>query len=92
MQFFGEFLPNPIVPLFPAMDIIVFAGIIMSLLAIVFGYDAVCGEKEIPAGAVADHYCSMNDSMWGHPKHGVDDHIRVCPECGVGKDQFSEKE
>jgi ABC-type transport system involved in multi-copper enzyme maturation permease subunit len=46
VQFFVDFLPNPLVPLFPAMDMICFAGIIMSLLAIVFGYDAICGEKQ----------------------------------------------
>jgi len=37
---------NPMVPLFPAMDFQYFVGVIMSLLAIVFAYDAVCGEKE----------------------------------------------
>jgi len=46
VQFFGTFLANPLVPLFPAMDMISFVGIIMSLLAIVFGYDAICGEKQ----------------------------------------------
>ena len=45
-QFFGAFVPNPLVPLFPEMDMINFVGIIMSLLAIVFGYDAICGEKQ----------------------------------------------
>jgi ABC-type transport system involved in multi-copper enzyme maturation permease subunit len=37
---------NPLLPLFPSIDMVTFVGIIMSLLAIVFGYDAVCGEKE----------------------------------------------
>ena len=37
---------NPMLPLFPSMDLVTFVGVIMSLLAIVFGYDAVCGEKE----------------------------------------------
>jgi len=46
VQFFGAFPANPLVPLFPAMDMINFVGIIMSLLAIVFGYDAICGEKQ----------------------------------------------
>ncbi|MHC4247923.1 MAG: ABC transporter permease subunit [Planctomycetota bacterium] len=41
----GE-VKNPPELLFPSMDVIAFVGIIMSLLAIVFGYDAVCGEKE----------------------------------------------
>jgi ABC-type transport system involved in multi-copper enzyme maturation permease subunit len=37
---------DPLIFLFPAMDLVNFVGIIMSLLAIVFGYDAICGEKE----------------------------------------------
>ena len=39
-------LQNTAVPLFPSIDLVAFVGLIMSLLAIVFGYDAVCGEKE----------------------------------------------
>lgn len=41
----SSFIPNALMPLFPAMDMISFIGIIMSLLAIVFGYDSICGEK-----------------------------------------------
>ena len=37
---------DPLTQLFQSMDLVNFVGIIMSLLAIVFGYDAVCGEKE----------------------------------------------
>lgn len=39
-------LLNPAVPLFPAMDLVAFVGLILSLMAVVFGYDAVSGEKE----------------------------------------------
>ena len=39
-------LQNPSGYLFPSMDIVSFVGLIMSLMAIVFGYDAICGEKE----------------------------------------------
>jgi len=39
-------LQNTAVPLFPAIDLIAFVGIIMSLMAVVFGYDAICGEKQ----------------------------------------------
>lgn len=39
-------LQNTSVPLFPPMDTVAFVGIIMSLMAMVFGYDAICGEKE----------------------------------------------
>jgi len=44
--FESEHLGNPLLALFPCMDLVTFVGIIMSLLAIVFGYDAICGEKE----------------------------------------------
>lgn len=39
-------LRSPAIVLFPAVDLTLFVGLIMSLMAIVFGYDAVCGEKE----------------------------------------------
>jgi ABC-type transport system involved in multi-copper enzyme maturation permease subunit len=32
--------------LFPSIDLIVFVGLILSLMAILFGYDTICGEKE----------------------------------------------
>ena len=37
---------NPLVYLFPTIDLVFFISIIMSLLAIAFSYDAVSGEKE----------------------------------------------
>ena len=37
---------NTALPLFPSIDLVAFVGLILSLMAIVFGYDAVCGEKE----------------------------------------------
>ena len=37
---------NPIVPLFPEVDFAFIVGIIMSLLALAFSYDAVSGEQE----------------------------------------------
>ncbi len=42
----AEDVTNRAVSLFPSMDIVVFVGLIMSLMAIVFGYDAICGEKQ----------------------------------------------
>lgn len=39
-------LQNTSVPLFPSIDLVTFVGLIMSLMAIVFGYDAICGEKD----------------------------------------------
>lgn len=32
--------------MFPTLDLVTFVGVIMSLMAIVFGYDAICGEKQ----------------------------------------------
>ncbi len=37
---------NPVLPLFPAVDFVFVVGIIMSLLALAFSYDAVSGEAE----------------------------------------------
>jgi ABC-type transport system involved in multi-copper enzyme maturation permease subunit len=37
---------NPLAKMFPRTDLIFFVGIVMSLLALVFSYDAVSGEKE----------------------------------------------
>jgi ABC-type transport system involved in multi-copper enzyme maturation permease subunit len=39
-------IPNTSAPLFPSMDLTAFVGLVMSLLAILFGFDAVCGEKQ----------------------------------------------
>jgi len=37
---------NPVIHLFPTIDLVFFVSIIMSLLAMAFSYDAVSGEKE----------------------------------------------
>jgi ABC-type transport system involved in multi-copper enzyme maturation permease subunit len=37
---------NPVLPLFPSVDFVFIVGIIMSLLALAFSYDAVSGESE----------------------------------------------
>lgn len=37
---------NPVLPLFPAVDFAFIVGVIMSLLALAFSYDAVSGEAE----------------------------------------------
>lgn len=39
-------IENTSVPLFPFVDMVFFVGVILSLMAIVFGYNAVSGEKE----------------------------------------------
>ncbi|HOO56689.1 MAG TPA: ABC transporter permease subunit [bacterium] len=45
-SFRGELNLNPIFPLFPAVDLMFVVSIVMSLLAFVFSYDAVCGERQ----------------------------------------------
>ncbi len=45
-QFTGELNINPVFPLFPAIDLLFIVSIVMSLLAFVFSYDAVSGERE----------------------------------------------
>jgi ABC-type transport system involved in multi-copper enzyme maturation permease subunit len=46
-QFEARYEGNPVVFLFPSIDLLFFIGVVMSLLAIAFSYDAVAGEKEL---------------------------------------------
>ncbi|MEW5947150.1 MAG: ABC transporter permease subunit, partial [bacterium] len=46
-EFTGELNVNPVFPLFPAVDFIFVVSIVMSLLAFVFTYNAVSGEREM---------------------------------------------
>ena len=46
-QFEADYDRNPITSLFPPIDLLFFIGVVMSLLAIAFSYDAVSGEKEL---------------------------------------------
>ena len=46
-QFEASYEGNPVGLLFPPIDLLFFIGIVMSLLAIAFSYDAVAGEKEM---------------------------------------------
>ena len=39
-------ISNTAIPLFPEIDLVIFVGLILSLMAIVFGFDAICGEKQ----------------------------------------------
>ena len=45
-QYESDFERTPVIFLFPAIDLAVFIGTVMSLLAIAFSYDAISGEKE----------------------------------------------
>ena len=42
----GSFDDNPLPVLFPPLDLVFIVTIILSLMAILFSYDAVCGERE----------------------------------------------
>lgn len=46
LDFAEAYEQNPVVPLFPTVDFVFIVGIIMSLLALAFSYDAVSGESE----------------------------------------------
>lgn len=46
-RFMGELNINPVFPLFPAIDLLFIVSIVFSLIAFVFSYDAVCGEREM---------------------------------------------
>ncbi|MFA6447911.1 MAG: ABC transporter permease subunit [bacterium] len=45
-SFQGELNFNPVFPLFPAVDLLFVVSIVLSLIAFVYSYDAVCGERE----------------------------------------------
>ena len=42
----GSFDDNPLPVLFPPLDLVFIVTIILSLMAILFSYDAICGERE----------------------------------------------
>lgn len=44
--FQGDLNFNPVLSLFPVVDLMFVVSIVMSLLAFVYSYDAVCGERE----------------------------------------------
>ena len=46
LTFSDEHHDNPVTPLFPHVDVAFIVGVIMSLLALAFSYDAVSGERE----------------------------------------------
>jgi ABC-type transport system involved in multi-copper enzyme maturation permease subunit len=45
-NFQSTYSPNPFVELLPTFDFVLFVGLMMSLLALVFSYDAISGELE----------------------------------------------
>jgi ABC-type transport system involved in multi-copper enzyme maturation permease subunit len=42
----GEFDDDPLPVMFPLIDLVFIVAILMSLIALIFSYDSVCGEKE----------------------------------------------
>ncbi|MFC1526239.1 ABC transporter permease [Candidatus Latescibacterota bacterium] len=59
----ADFEKNPVSLLFPIMDLTFVAGIIMSLLAIAFSYDAFSGEKELGTLKVVMSYSVPRDLL-----------------------------
>jgi ABC-type transport system involved in multi-copper enzyme maturation permease subunit len=60
-EFQNDYEKNPISLLFPIMDLAFIGGIIMSLLAIAFSYDAISGEKELGTLKVLMSYSVPRD-------------------------------
>ena len=54
---------NPITALFPPVDLLFFVGVVMSLLAIAFSYDAVSGEKELGTLRLLMSYSAPRDTV-----------------------------
>ncbi|MFH1566572.1 MAG: ABC transporter permease subunit [Gemmatimonadota bacterium] len=54
---------NPVLPLFPDVDFVFIVGIIMSLLALAFAYDAVSGERESGVLKLVLSYSAPRDAV-----------------------------
>ena len=62
-QFEVSYEGNPVVSLFPTIDLFYFVGVVMSLLAIAFSYDAVSGEKELGTLKLLMSYSVPRDTV-----------------------------
>lgn len=62
-QDLAEHEDNPVSFLFPPIDMLSFIGVVMSLLAIAFGYDAVSGEKESGTLKLLMSYSTPRDTV-----------------------------
>jgi ABC-type transport system involved in multi-copper enzyme maturation permease subunit len=62
-EFQSHYEKNPVAMLFPIMDLAFVAGVIMSLLAIAFSYDAIAGEKEMGTLKVTLSYSVPRDMI-----------------------------
>ena len=63
MDFPEVYEQNPVVPLFPEVDFVFISGIIMSLLALAFSYDAISGERESGVLKVVMSYSVPRDTL-----------------------------
>ncbi len=59
----SEYEGNPVSYLFPPIDLLFFIGVVMSLLAIAFSYDAVSGEKETGTLKLLMSYAAPRDTI-----------------------------
>jgi ABC-type transport system involved in multi-copper enzyme maturation permease subunit len=63
LDFPESYEQNPVAPLFPEVDFVFIVGIIMSLLALAFSYDAVSGERESGVLKVTMSYSVPRDLL-----------------------------
>ena len=63
LQFPEMYAQNPVVSLFPVVDFVFIVGIIMSLLALAFSYDAVSGERESGVLKIVMSYSVPRDQL-----------------------------
>ena len=54
---------NPVISLYPTIDLLYFVGVVMSLLAIAFSYEAVSGEKELGTLKLLMSYSVPRDTV-----------------------------
>ena len=62
-QFEVDYEVNPVISLYPTIDLLYFVGVVMSLLAIAFSYDAVSGEKELGTLRLLMSYSVPRDTV-----------------------------
>ena len=62
-QFEVDYESNPVISLYPTIDLLYFVGVVMSLMAIAFSYDAVSGEKELGTLKLLMSYSVPRDTV-----------------------------
>lgn len=63
IDFVRTYERNPVIPLFPSVDFVFIVGVIMSLLALAFSYDAISGEQESGVLKLLMSYALPRDTL-----------------------------